>query len=63
MLNGSYYESDRGSDNWERDDNDLELRDYELVRTRTGLSSTFDYKFNDRSEIYFRTIYNPVYRS
>ncbi|MCI0751405.1 MAG: TonB-dependent receptor [Flammeovirgaceae bacterium] len=58
MLNSSYYESDRGSDNWERDDNDLELRDYELVRTRLGLSSTIDYKFSDRSEVYFRTIYN-----
>lgn len=58
MLNGSYYETDRGSDNWERDGNDMELRDYELVRTRLGLSSTIDYKFNDRNEVYFRTIYN-----
>jgi TonB-dependent receptor len=58
MLNSSYYETDRGSDNWERDDSELELRDYELVRTRLGLSSTIDYKFNDKSEIYFRSIYN-----
>lgn len=58
MLNSSYYETDRGSDNWERDDNDLELRDYILSRTRLGLSSTIDYRLNDRSEIYFRTIYN-----
>lgn len=58
MLNGSYYETDRGSNNWERDGADMELRDYELARTRTGLSSTIDYKFNDRNEIYFRNIYN-----
>lgn len=58
MLNASYYETDRGSDNWERDGSELELRDYTLLRTRTGLSSTIDYKFNDRNEVYFRTIYN-----
>lgn len=58
MLNSSYYVTDRGSDDWERDDEDLELRDYELLRTRMGLSSTIDYHLNDRHEIYFRTIYN-----
>lgn len=58
MLNSSYYETDRGSDNWERDGSEFTLRDYTLLRTRAGLSSTIDYKFNDRSEIYFRTIYN-----
>jgi len=58
MLNSSYYETDRGSDNWERDDSEMEIRDYELARTRLGLSSTIDYKFNDRNEIYFRSIYN-----
>lgn len=58
MLNSSYYETNRGSDNWERDGSELALRDYTLLRTRTGLSSTIDYKIDDRSEIYFRTIYN-----
>jgi len=58
MLNTSYYETDRGSDNWERDDEEMELRLYELVRTRLGLSSTIDYKFNTKNEIYFRSIYN-----
>jgi TonB-dependent receptor len=58
MVNSSYYETDRGSDNWERDGNDLELRDYNLLRTRLGLSSTIDYKPGERSELYFRTIYN-----
>ncbi len=58
MLNGSYYESDRGSDNWERDGDEFELRDYELVRTRGGLSTTIDYQFDQKNEVYFRTIYN-----
>lgn len=58
MLNSSYYETERGSDNWERDGDDLELRDYELTRTRLGLSSTIDYKLNEKSEVYFRSIYN-----
>lgn len=58
MVNGSYYETERGSDNWERDGNDMEIRDYELTRTRLGLSSTLDYKLNDQHEIYFRTLYN-----
>ncbi len=58
MLNASYYETDRGSNNWERDGSELELRDYALARTRTGLSSTIDYKLNNQHEFYFRTIYN-----
>lgn len=58
MLNSSYYETERGSDNWERDGSELELRDYELTRTRLGLSSTIDYKLNEKSELYFRAIYN-----
>lgn len=58
MVNSSYYEMDRGSDNWERDDEEMEIRDYELTRTRLGLSSTIDYKFNPQNEIYARGIYN-----
>lgn len=58
MLNSSYYETERGSDNWERDGDELDLRDYELTRTRLGLSATLDYRFNEKNEIYFRSIYN-----
>ena len=60
MLNANYYNNNLGSDNWEREpfDNELELRDYELTRTRLGLSSTFDYKLNENSKVYFRTIYS-----
>lgn len=60
MVNSNYYHNHLASDNWERalDDNELELRDYELVRTRTALSSTVDYSFNTRHELYFRTLYS-----
>lgn len=60
MVNSNYYHNHLASDNWERalDDNELELRDYELVRTRTGLSSTIDYSFNNRHQIYLRTLYS-----
>lgn len=60
MLNSSYYHNDLGSDNLERSpqDNEVELRDYELTRTRLGLSSTIDYRFNPRHEIYLRTLYS-----
>jgi TonB-dependent receptor len=60
MLNSNYYQNHLGSDNWEQspDDNEVELRDYELIRTRLGLSSTIDYRFNDRNEVYFRGLYS-----
>jgi TonB-dependent receptor len=60
MLNSSYYHNDLGSDNVERSpqDNEVELRDYELTRTRLGLSGTFDYRFNPRHEIYLRALYS-----
>lgn len=65
LLNTSYYSNNLGSDNYERDlngtsdpsDDILEFRDYELTRTRTGFSTTFDYKFNAKNEIYFKTLY------
>jgi TonB-dependent receptor len=59
LLNTSYYHNDLGSDNWEREplDNEFELRDYELTRTRTGLSSTIDYRINSRNELYVRGLY------
>ena len=58
LVNGSYNFSDIGSDNWERDGAELELRDYALRRTRLGLSSAIDYRFDDRNEIYARGMYN-----
>lgn len=60
LLNGNYYHNELGSDNFERaiEDNELELRDYSLVRTRLGLSSSLDYKFNNHHEIYFKGLYS-----
>ena len=59
LLNTSFYNNNLGSDNWEREpfDNELELRDYELTRTRFGLSSSFDYAFSPNQEIYLRALY------
>ncbi len=60
LLNGNYYHNDLGSDNIERDldDNELELRDYALTRTRLGLSSSMDYRFNNHHEVYFKGLYS-----
>ncbi|UXP33821.1 TonB-dependent receptor [Reichenbachiella agarivorans] len=58
LINGSHFYTDRGSDNWERDGDAIELRDYALRRTRSAISGTLDYRFNDNSEVYFRGIYN-----
>lgn len=60
LFNSSYYHNDLGSDNLERSpqDNEVELRDYQLTRTRLGLSTTLDYKFNPRHEIYLRGLYS-----
>lgn len=60
LFNGNYYQNNLGSDGIERaiNDNELELRDYELTRTRLGLSSSLDYRFNNHHEVYFRTIYS-----
>jgi TonB-dependent receptor len=40
------------------EDNELELRDYSLTRTRLGLSSSLDYKFNNHHEVYFKGLYS-----
>lgn len=66
MVNLTHYHNDLGSDNWERDlngtketeDDVLELRDYQLTRTRSSASTTLDYRFNKNNEIYFRGMYN-----
>jgi TonB-dependent receptor len=56
LINASYYHNDLGSDNIENNiiDNEFEIRDYELTRTRRGLSATFDYRFNPNHTIYLK---------
>lgn len=71
LVSGSYYRTNRGSDNnefeWgEEEFNDvdqtvlenLELRDYVITRDRLGLSTTLDYKPSEQSSIWLRGIYN-----
>jgi TonB-dependent receptor len=59
LLNSNYFHNDLGSDGVERavEDNELELRDYELTRTRLGLSSSLDYRFNNNHEVYLKGLY------
>ncbi len=71
LFSGSYYRTSRGSDNNEfkwgteafggRDASvleDFQLRDYLIIRERTGLSGTIDYRYDDRSSLYLRGIFN-----
>lgn len=58
LVNASHFATDRGSDNWETDGEEMELRDYQLRRTRSAVSGTMDYRFNPNNEIYLRGIYN-----
>lgn len=64
----SWQERDFGSDNvetggaWDFDDGarleELEQRDYEITRERSGLGLNFDYQADDYSSYYLRTLYS-----
>lgn len=71
LFSGSYYHTNRGSDNNEfgYDDTDFggddvyviedfELRDYVLTRARLGLSLALDKQFSENSKVYLRGIFN-----
>ena len=63
LFSGSYFNTDRGSENFEPeyDDgelDDLQLRDYTINRKRWGFNPALDYKFSDTSRIFFKGIYN-----
>ncbi|ACF13746.1 TonB-dependent receptor [Chloroherpeton thalassium ATCC 35110] len=72
MFNLSYHPSHRGSqknemDDWALDNDEglpelqtFELRDYDIERNRVGLSSTFDYRFDDNNMIYLRALYSDL---
>lgn len=47
-----------GKDNYMIQYKEFQLRHYDIVRTRTGLSATLDYKFSPTSFIYLRGMYN-----
>jgi len=63
LFAGSYYETDRGSDNFEAeyDDGELEtldLRDYVINRKRTGATVALDYRLSDQTTLYGRGLWN-----
>jgi len=46
------------SDNYHMQYREFQLRQYEYTKTRTGLSSTLDYRFNKKHSLYLRGMYN-----
>jgi len=63
LFAGSYYSTDRGSDNFEveYDDGELEnfeLRDYIMTRTRKGATVALDYILSDRASLFARGLWN-----
>lgn len=71
LFSGSYYRTNRGSENNEFEWGDeefngneedvlqnLEFRDYVITRDRLGLSGTIDFKPGPQSSIWLRGIYN-----
>lgn len=73
LFSGSYYQTNRGSDNnemeWSEEEigstgnesevlGDLQLRDYTITRKRLSLSSTLNYKIDRESSMYLTGIYN-----
>ena len=63
LVAASYYDTDRGSDNFEPeyDDGDLDtlgLRDYVINRKRTGMNVSFDYRVSDQTSLFARALWN-----
>lgn len=71
LASGSYYKTDRGSDNiemeWGDEDfgsgdqtvlNDLQLRDYLVMRERLGFTGKIDYEFDAQSSFFVEGIFN-----
>lgn len=63
LFAGSYYETDRGSDNFEvaYDDGELEtfeLRDYTINRKRVGATVALDYRLSDQTSLFGRALWN-----
>lgn len=61
FIKGSFWDSEsqgEGVDNYHVMYQDLQLRYYETLRKRTGLSATLDYEFNKKHNIYLKGMYN-----
>lgn len=62
-LGASYNVSNRGTDNNENEWGDeqievVELKDYNLTRTRASATANLDYRFSPESRLYFTGMYN-----
>lgn len=66
ILNGSYWNRNWGTDNFEaRRKGDegvfrMELRDYNGVRITTGLNAAMEYNFTPEHKMYFRGVYGTL---
>lgn len=59
FVKGPFFGSqDSGVDNYFVQYREVQLRHYELARTRIGVSPTLDYRFNKNSFIYLRGMFN-----
>lgn len=63
VFGGSYNNTSRSTDNNEMEYSDTELesivlQDDEIIRTRTGITSTIDYQFDNDSRLYLNGIFN-----
>jgi len=47
-----------GVDNYQVQYREVQLRHYDITRSRIGISPSWDFKFNDKSFIYLRGMYN-----
>lgn len=58
-IKGPFWGSqDQGVDNYKVQYKKMELRHYDITRTRIGVSTTMDYTFNEHSVIYLRGMIN-----
>ncbi len=60
-IKGSFWDEESqedGSDNYHIHYDEFQLRHYNITRTRTGLSSTLDYYFNNNHKVFIRGMYN-----
>ena len=59
FAKGPFFGStDQGIDNFFVQYREVQLRHYDITRTRISISPTLDYRFNENSIIYLRGIYN-----
>jgi TonB-dependent receptor len=67
VVSGSWFSHQLGSDNieaeWDLDGGnpylaEMQIREYQIDRTRRSISGSFDYRFNDANTLTWRSLYN-----